>query len=57
MDNSPFKNKILKTNTNPKKDLNSLHLNINNNYTELSNSLIPNGNYNSLWNNKKQDKD
>ena len=57
MDNSPFKNKILKTNTNPKKDLNSLHLNINNNYTELSNSLIPNENYNSLSNIKKQDKE
>ena len=57
MDNSPFKNKILKTRTNPKKELNSLHLNINNNYTEISCSFIPNGNCNSLLNNKKQEKE
>ena len=62
MDNSSFNNKILKTSTNPKKPLNSLlQLNINNNNTELSNSFMGgsnyNTNYNSLSNNKKQEKE
>ena len=66
MDNSPSNSKILKTNTNPKKNLNILRSNLYKYYTENPPSYITNSNYNTNYNissninlttNKKQEKE